>query len=211
MRSISITFRPIERWPKPMTRFRQRSRFKASYSQTLDLLDRELWHVGAKQVVLQMALQPSDIRVDGLPRASAKPSHPGVILAFQTKRGPLSFPCDTYDRYEDNLRAIALSLEALRSVDRYGVTGNGEQYRGWERLPPPETHEGWTLEQAQAFIDQVNDGQADWSIRVHAENAIRRAEMKTHPDIQGGDAEKFKLVQHARIVILKSWQRQEVE
>ena len=188
-----------------MTRLRQRSRFKASYSKTLYLLERELWHVGAKQVVLQMALQPSDIRLDGMPRVNAKPSHPGVILSFQTKRGPLSFPCDTYDRYEDNLRAIALSLEALRSVDRYGITGNGEQYRGWERLPPPETHEGWTAYQAQEFIGGIV-AVWDWSSREAAERAIREAEKATHPDIQGGDAEKFKLVQHARVTILKRWE-----
>jgi len=33
------------------------------------------------------------------------------------------------------MRAIALSLQALRAVDRYGVARRAEQYRGWKQLP----------------------------------------------------------------------------
>lgn len=44
------------------------------------------------------------------------------------RRGHLSYPCDTFTTLQDNLRVIALALEALRMVDRYGVTRRGEQY-----------------------------------------------------------------------------------
>jgi len=45
-------------------------------------------------------------------------------------------PCDSFRDWEANLRAIALSLEHLRAVDRYGVTTEEEeQYTGWLRLP----------------------------------------------------------------------------
>src|SRR5579863_10251967 len=54
--------------------------------------------------------------------AGAKLRTQGIILTFNSKHGPLSYPCDKYSNWQANLRAIALSLEALRAVDRYGVT-----------------------------------------------------------------------------------------
>lgn len=86
-------------------------------------------------------LKDTDIRLDGQIRASAPvPEHPGVILAFDARKlmdnfagskGGLSFVQDHYD----NLRSIALTLEALRTVDRYGGTEHGEQYQGFRTLP----------------------------------------------------------------------------
>lgn len=40
-------------------------------------------------------------------------------------------PAATFTHWDCNLRAVALTLEHLRAVDRYGVTTGGEQYRGW--------------------------------------------------------------------------------
>lgn len=36
--------------------------------------------------------------------------------------------------WQINLRAIALGLEALRKLDRYGITSRGEQYTGWRAI-----------------------------------------------------------------------------
>src|SRR5947208_1880483 len=82
----------------------------------------------------QFAVTESDIRLDGRPRARAVASHPGVVLAFDSRHGPLKYAVDTFDRWQDNLRAIALGLEHLRAVDRYGVTRRGEQYTGWRQI-----------------------------------------------------------------------------
>lgn len=37
-------------------------------------------------------------------------------------------------------RAVVLSLAALRAVDRYGVTGRGEQYKGFKALKRRTNH-----------------------------------------------------------------------
>jgi hypothetical protein len=78
--------------------------------------------------VLQVDLAERDIRVDGLPRSNARyGSHPGAIVSFDSRRGPLRYATDEFTEWKANLRAVALSLKALRDVDRYGVSKRGEQ------------------------------------------------------------------------------------
>jgi len=118
-----------------------RSQFKRGggfYSRILNLLDRELKHLGAIDVTIQAGYRAEDIRLDGWPRSSARPEHPGVILQFRRGvKGDLhTFRAVRFGSYEENLYAIAMSLEALRAVDRYGVV-NGEQYTGFKRIAPP--------------------------------------------------------------------------
>jgi hypothetical protein len=181
---FQLIFRPLQQWPGPMTRSRNRSRFKASYNSTIRQLERELLHLRARQAVIQVALSERDIRQDGLPRSGSRPSHPGVILSFNSRHGPLSYPCDTFQDWEDNLRAIVLSLEHLRAVDRYGVTKRGEQYTGWAALPPPAAKRDAAA--ARRLLDSYG-----------GENA---AILKTHPD-RGGSAEAFHKVQEAREIL----------
>ncbi len=135
---IDCRFKPIEKWPsKPTSDWaRFRSPFKAGWQQTLDLLERELNYLKATSISIEGFFHPSQIRNDGWPKSSARPSQPGVILSFDVKRGRMIMPCDRYLDWEANLRAIALTLERLRSVERYGiVTEQQEQYTGWLRLP----------------------------------------------------------------------------
>jgi hypothetical protein len=203
---MDILFRPLGIWPGTPAKFRGRSKFRAGYGDTLKLLDRELRHLRAKNVVIQLALTSRDIRLDGMPRVGARPTHPGVILAFDSKHGPLSYPCDVYSEWEDNMRAIALSLEHLRAVDRYGVTRQGEQYRGWTALPAPrEMPRRMTKDEAAGFISKLigGDGQTAEEIMGDPETratAIRAAQFKTHPDREG-DPEQFRKVQEAKEVL----------
>src|SRR5690349_1395878 len=115
---IDCRFKPIEKWPnQPTPQWkRQDSRFKAGWSQTLDLLERELNHLRAKDISIKGFFAAKDIRNDGWPKSSARPTQPGVILSFQSKQGRLVMPCDKYKDWESNLRAIALTLEHLRAV-----------------------------------------------------------------------------------------------
>jgi hypothetical protein len=202
---MDYQFRPIEAWPgKPTPSYNQkRGPFRAGYRDTLDLLDRELRFLSAKQIVIQAYLQQRDIRNDGMIRADSRPSKPGVILSFVSKHGPLQYPCDRYSDWQDNLRGIAKSLEALRAVDRHGVTKRGEQYTGWTALPPPKRPTGLVAsEQAMAFIEQLIGRRVRW-YEPDQSTAIREAEKKTHPD-HGGTAVMFDRVQQARRLILGS-------
>lgn len=199
----TLQTRPIDQWPGKLTRNRRRAPFRSGWGQTMDLLDRELHHIGATGVVLLMALRPQEIRNDGRPRADARPQHPGVILCFVKSGAPVRMPCDAFDDWGDNVRAIALSLEALRKVDRYGVSKTGEQYKGWAALPPPNGDD-WTRTEAFNFIALllgVTETDLSAGLRLDAEAVLRKAELKTHPD-HGGRAEDFNKVQQARKLLL---------
>lgn len=71
----------------------------------------------------------------------------------------LSYPCDSCDNWQHNVRSIALALQALRAVDRYGVTRRAEQYRGWGKLPAPGEMIGFTsVAAAKEFIAEGDQG-----------------------------------------------------
>lgn len=200
------TFRPIVQWPGRPTRARVPSRFKAGFSATLDLLDRELWHLRAKNVVIEAAVHEGAIRNDGGLRADARLQHPGIILSFDSRHGPLRYPCDTYTDWRDNLRAIALALEALRTVDRYGVTKVGEQYTGWKQLPGPAADiPSMSTEDAARLVGALDPPLCDVHELLRDPGLYRRAyrlrAAQLHPDHNGGDAAEFKRLQEARRVL----------
>lgn len=182
---------PIGAWPGEMTRSRERSRFDSTMTSTMATLRRELEALGARDVALQVAIPASAFRLDGYPRSTAKAEHPGIILTLESKHGALSYPCDTFDRWEDNLRAIALALEALRKVDRYGVTRRGEQYRGFLALDATAAPAGFaTADDAEDFIAKVAGTPTSGRL-ISA--VVRQAKRAAHPDL-GGDAATFQRV-----------------
>jgi len=188
---------PIRVWPGELTRNRSRSLFKAGLSDTLQQLDREIWHLTDSRIQresaeLLIAIPAGDLwRLDGRPRAHAVAEHPGVIFSLESKHGPLSYPCDTFTTWQDNLRAVALALEALRKVDRYGVTKRGEQYRGFLAIEAAAMPAGFTsVEDAWQFILDAGGYDAD---ETRVGGRVRDAKRATHPDL-GGRAEDFQRV-----------------
>lgn len=135
--------RPISdrTWQTPNKRIT--SAFTTTWSATLDLLDREYAALRGRDLVIEVDVAEKDIRNDGLLRADAKAASPAVVVAFGSRHGPLLYRCDQYIRqaprssmvsWQHNIRAIALTLEALRSVDRHGASAHGEQYRGYKAI-----------------------------------------------------------------------------
>jgi hypothetical protein len=217
---VILTFRPIKVWPdgwQDAGRKRKPSPFSSAstYSKTLRLLDAELRHLGSTEVTLQVAASDRDLRLDGQLRADAKVEHPGVILTVETKRhGTLTYPCDTFERrwshdppsWQINLRAIALGLEALRKVERYGIAERGQQYAGYRELGTGIElgRAPMTVEQAARFIAE-NAGDSGWINDVEDDPffalvLFKDAAKTLHPDV-GGDEQLFKRLMEARDVL----------
>lgn len=181
---IDARFRPIPLWPQQTPADARRSRwtFKAGWSNTLSLLDRELRHLGAENITIGCGLREQDIRIDGWPRSGARePAHPGVEVSFDSPHGRLVYATDVCERWEHNLRAIGLGLEALRAVDRHGVTRRGEQYAGFKALPAG-----------------TMDGDPDRGLQlIRRHGSVVAALHAAHPDHGGADRD-FRDVQAAR-------------
>ena len=190
---IDLRFHPLTEWPaKPTPAAQRKSRwtFRASWNNTLQLLEDELLKLGARDVVVSAALRPEDIRIDGWPRSNATPTQPGIILSFASKHGPLRYLTDRYEFWQHNLRAIALGLGALRAVDRYGITERGEQYVGWKAIPASTGGESpITLLSKVADIPLALEGTDPRAL-------YRQALKKAHPD-HGGSRELLEQVQDA--------------
>lgn len=180
---MKVVFRPIAVWPHtetPSHRRRGPATFKAGWQNTLDLLDRELRNLKASNVILGAGFREEDLRLDGLPRSNARdPRHPGIEVSFDSPHGRLVYATDVCVRWEHNVRSVALGLEALRAVDRFGITRRGEQYAGWKQLSAG----GPSAERGAAII------------REHG--SVTAALKATHPD-HGGDEDDFHAVQAAR-------------
>lgn len=176
---LQMRFASLDRWPGVPTADRKRSQFKSTYDQTLRLLEYEIDMLEGSHVVIQLDCDDRQIRRDGSPKADARTRGPGVVLAFESKNGPVSFPCDQFTTWQDNLRGIALALEALRAIDRYGVTRQAEQYRGWLALPAPNQ----TRDEAMAKVYELAAVPRSFTIETARRNALKRC----HPDQNGGD------------------------
>lgn len=174
---MQFTFRPLPVWPhKPTENRRSRWTFRQGWEDTIILLEYELERLNAANPIIAAGFAEGDIRLDGLPRANARePLHPGVELSFDTSLGRLVYTTDVCERWQHNVRSIALGLGALRAVDRYGITKKGEQYAGWLQLSVANdlAIRGKTLVEIAGGMPQA--------LRLH------------HPDL-GGDRADFEAV-----------------
>lgn len=182
---MRLRCRPLQDWSTEFSRTRRNSAFSAAWKQTMNLLERELDRLGAENGVIELAVAESDIRLDGWPYAHARPAHPGVIVSFDSTHGPLRYGTDAFPDWQENVRAIALGLEALRKVDRYGIGKRGEQYTGWKQLGSGDA------QLAERGIELIQ-----------AVGGEREALKHYHPD-HGGSREDFAAVQAARASLAK--------
>lgn len=220
---MRLVFRPLGAWTDPVTSPRRSHNFRATWTDTLDLLDREVRALGCtSEVVLQVDADERAMRLDGGIRADAKVQYDGIVLSFTSRFGPLRYACDTYtavswqrlDGWQANVRAVALGLQALRAVERYGIGMRGEQYQGWAQLGQSTIALGErTLtpeEAARLLLDGADEPTAGWQMLVGTSEAVRvnvveiwrRAAKLHHPD-QGGDATVFRRLMNARDLLLR--------
>lgn len=180
-------------WLRPDHNTREFTPFDSTWSKTLTLLEREVVALAGKDLVLGVDIAEQDLRLDGTLRAKARAASPAVEVAFTSKHGAMLYRCDRYrSRYynqgpdwQQNVRAIAKTLECLRAVDRYGAADSGEQYRGYRQIA------------ATASSPSISTVPVDARARLRDiagvlaatdTSLIRAARRAAHPDT-GGSAE----------------------
>lgn len=192
---------PLLTWPGAATprSKRAKGRFTLPQKRTRYLLEQELGAIDAQDVFIRTWFRMDQIKADGWPYFGQVPRDPGVILTFTRQGQSVSMPCDHFKTFDDNLRAIALSLVALRKVDRYNVTRSGEQYRGFTALPLPKDLSPGNGFAASLAVLTALSGHTEQQIRKDFEtlrSAFTVAARKTHPD-HGGSTESFQQVRTA--------------
>jgi hypothetical protein len=224
--SLDYAVRPIKTWPEDWRRDYPPDRyspFSAKFSDTEALLHRELEQLGASNVIVQIDVPPTAMRIDGTLRANATANDPGVILSFTTPLfGALSYPCRAFagrwgvPGWQANLRAIALGLEALRKVERYGIAERGQQYAGFAALGSGIAlgPARMSLDEAARVLAEGTDGECDggdllWTATEADGDAVRRAFKQAsaihHPDVSGEETtERFQRIVDARDRLLEA-------
>ncbi len=185
---------------------RRRSPFESPWSSTRDLLARELRQLGARNVILEVDVLPGQIRLDGELYASAKVQSPAVRLHFDTADGHASFPADRFTSWQDNVRAIALAMESLRKIERYGIGRGDEQYSGFLQLEAGQGVALGGMTRSEALDMFAEIGRAHFEVTDRTSTDVLRKLWKAgrsnaHPDRHGGDQSLWDQVEEAARVL----------
>ena len=200
-KELGLTLRPLQSkaWLQ-VGGARSVSPFSAPLKDTLKLLKTELRAINARRIVCEIDIREGDLRLDGLPRASAIAETPAIALSFESKHGALRLTFDGFWKWEHNLLALAMHLNHLRMASLYGVGSAGEQYRGWVAIEA-RSEDSETQKAAQVIARCSSHGR----VGIHDDEACfnaayRVAVSRTHPD-RGGKVEEFREVQAAGEVL----------
>lgn len=188
-------------WPGQKTAYPKRAPFKTQWTKTVDLLERELKHLRARQVQIALQIRGAiDLRQDGMLKADARPGN-AVIVSFLDRDGQRqAYPCDRFSWWQDNLYAIAIVLEDLRRAERYGV--QSALIRAGFKSLPSATEPTMSTSVAADFLRKHTGYMPDFTLgsKGVAQQAIRLAASRLHPDA-GGKVEEFQRLQEAKRVL----------
>lgn len=176
-------------WPRTKTPQRHGS-MSRRFGQNRNDVHRELELLGARNVVISTNMRT---RLDGLLYAKQREPEDSAVAVYFTLNGEQQcIPCDKWDNVAQNLRAVALTVEALRGLERWGAKEMvNAAFRGFKALPEsvivtPYTARPWheVLEVSPTASQEV--------IRA----AYKQQLLKHHPD-HGGSQQAFEQVQRA--------------
>ena len=172
-------------WPRgwERTRYRKEGSFSVTFARARDELLAEIKRLNGKLPIISSNME---LRRDGLPYATQPAlADPGIAVYFTYKNKPMCFACDKYTKVEANMRAIQLTISAIRGIERWGASDMMERaFTGFVALEHGGEHWSSVL------------GLANGSSRSEIDAAYRKLRSLHHPD-RGGDPEQFQRVQRA--------------
>ncbi|NIL77169.1 J domain-containing protein [Rhodococcus sp. B10] len=180
-------------WPPawPRTSAPTRSQFgRFTFEQVRQELLRQLRLLGATEVVISSDLR---LRQDGFPYSGQRqPEDTGIAVYFKLDDEDQCIPCDKWTTVEHNLRAIILTIEALRGLDRWGAKEMVRAaFRGFKALPAEAIVTPFTAKPWHEVLE-VSPSASSETIK-----AAYRAQLKKHHPDHGGNEADLIAVQRA--------------
>lgn len=179
-------------WPKnfPRTEKAKRepsNRFKnVTLSSALSGLQEEVRRLGGRDVVLS----------SNYTLGVSNPDDCGVVAYFTYQDGQVAIPCDRWNKIEGNVRAIALTIEAMRGMERWGAKSMIKaMFSGFMALGDRTGPSHWDIlglkPEPLPTEQQIMD-------------VYRTLAKLAHPDKPGGSHEKFAQLGEAKDIALAS-------
>ena len=185
MKKIGVQGEFPLRWPQGRPRIaaqkRKRARFKAPMSEIAEHLYGELRRLGANYALVSSNLS---LKRNGMPYAKQpQPQDPAVVVYFDLNGATYCMACDQYDLVEDNMRAIGLTIEALRGIQRWG---SGDMFQ--------QAFSGFTHAQLQAPATGWREilGR-EVTTATEARRRYKEKAKYYHPDHVGSDEDMQRL------------------
>lgn len=190
MKQSVKNFYPLE-WPTIYGRTEAKRRKKSSFIQGMDktqrFLQAELRRMNATDVSVTANIP---VRADGYYFSDwmrRNIEDPGVAVYFTYNSKQVALACDQYLQIWENMYAIAKSIEAIRGMERWGVSEIVDRaFTGFMQLPAPTMESIWNI----LGIEKM----PDLAIEIH--EAYKRQAKKMHPDV-GGKTEDFQKLRQA--------------
>lgn len=185
-------------WPegwKRTERYRRKEnrQFSKGFATYRDELFVEIRRLGGKKVVLSTNIP---LRNDGIPYANFRePEDPGVAVYFEYKRKPMCFACDSYRLVRENLRAVSLTINAIRGLERWGASDMMERaFRGFTAIE----------DKSGSWMKTLGFEPGELITKDRIDQRYRSRSLEFHPDRPGGSADKFHALAVAREHALSS-------
>ncbi len=113
-------------WPRTEKSKRESGRFKTTLAGALENLRSQIELMGGKNLVLS----------SNCTLGQSRPEDCGVVAYFNWNQKQLAVPCDRWSSVEANVQAIALTIEAMRGMERWGAKHMIEaMFTGFKLLP----------------------------------------------------------------------------
>lgn len=187
---VTVRAYPLQ-WPKnfPRTEKAKResgSRFKQSLSSALASLQNEVRLLGGKNMVLS----------SNYTLGNEKPVECGVVAYFAYGERQVAIPCDRWLTIEANVRAIALTVEAMRKMEQWGAKSMiTAMFSGLMALNERTGPSHW---------DVLGLSPEPQPTEQQIMAAYRELAKKAHPDKEGGSHDKFAELNNAKDIALAS-------
>lgn len=178
-------------WPVGYKRTASYQRVNSRFEQTMDkaqkFLRNELERLSATSLIVSTNIpvrKDGGLYTDYMRRII---DDPGVAIYFYLKGKQVSMCCDQYNRVWENIYALGKGIEALRGMERWGVSEFMERaFTGFQELPTSNSKNCWEV---LGGITPTKD--TEYIKKVY----LSLAKIK-HPDVGGSDA-SFQELQQA--------------